>query len=704
MLRFVRAAVVLSVLGAVLAPGALAGTSAGQPFPSNRYTVHDSSQVTRLRVNLPKPNCTTNPTDCADIDVLNTLDGFNVQPRISIPFSGPIDPASVKKGTIFLIGPRGHLVGFNQAVWEPAANTLHVESDELLDQHSTYLLVVTRGIRDAAGRPLDPIRLGHGHGHDGHDGHDGNRGDDGHNDGRHDDDEDDDELAAGLTGAFLGGVGPHGIAAASIFTTQSITEISEKIRDQIRSAPAPTPSFALGPAGSRTVFPLAGITSIAWNRINPTPPSAAVVPLPLAALQVFPGSIGTLAFGTYASPNYETADMVIPAVGTRKGNPAVQSTNQVQFTLFEPSGSAPPGGWPVVLFGHGFTDSKNGAPWAVASTFAHAGLATIAINVVGHGFNPAGTYTVSQGTAVPPVTFGAGGRGVDQNSNGLYDSTEGVSAVGANSLIGNRDGLRQTVVDLMQLVRVLGAGVDVDGDGTADLSTTRLYYSGQSFGGIYGVPLLGLEPKIRAGVPNVPGGSITEIARLSPSFRGLIGSALFTRVPSLYNFGNPFTPPLFQSFIENVPLRNLPLLVDNVAGASAIQTVLDNNEWAQNAANPAAYADHILSPVIIQFARGDMTVPNPTASAIIRAGNLASRTTLFRNDLAFASNPAFGKNPHTFLTNIGSAVQAPVAIQAQVQIATFFASDGATVIDPDGAGVLFETPTSMVPEDLAYIP
>ncbi len=38
-------------------------------------------------------------------------------------------------------------------------------------------------------------------------------------------------------------------------------------------------------------------------------------------------------------------------------------------------------------------------------------------------------------------------------------------------------------------------------------------------------------------------------------------------------------------------------------------------------------------------------------------------------------------------------------------MATFFATDGATTIDPDGlAGPFFETPTSMVWEDLAYIP
>ena len=47
---------------------------------------------------------------------------------------------------------------------------------------------------------------------------------------------------------------------------------------------------------------------------------------------------------------------------------------------------------------------------------------------------------------------------------------------------------------------------------------------------------------------------------------------------------------------------------------------------------------------------------------------------------------------------------APYALAAQQQIATFFASDGTITIDPDGAGPFFETPTSMVPEDLAFIP
>ena len=247
---------------------------------------------------------------------------------------------------------------------------------------------------------------------------------------------------------------------------------------------------------------------------------------------------------------------------------------------------------------------------------------------------------------------------------------------------------------------MLQSGVDVNGDGSPDLSTSRIYYTGQSFGGIYGVELLGLEPTIRAGVPNVPGGPIVEIARLSPAFRPLVGIALITRTPSLYNVLPPNAS--FTNFNENLPLRNLPLVVDTVPGAEPIQDYIDNSEWVQQAGNPEGWAPLITAPVIIQFARGDQTVPNPTATRIIRAGNLASRATLFRNDLAHAAFNT-SKNPHTFLTNLGPPGTL-FALEAQAQIATFFATDGAVTIDPDGPAPYFETPTSMLPEDLAYIP
>src|SRR6516225_2166383 len=60
------------------------GSPAGGSFPSDRFTVADPTQNTGRRINLPLPNLVTNPSDYQDTQVLNTLDGFNLQPRLSI--------------------------------------------------------------------------------------------------------------------------------------------------------------------------------------------------------------------------------------------------------------------------------------------------------------------------------------------------------------------------------------------------------------------------------------------------------------------------------------------------------------------------------------------------------------------------------------------------------------------------------------------
>src|SRR6266704_194017 len=71
------------------------GNPESGPFPSDRFTVADASQLTGRRVDLPLPDRATRPSDYDDISVINTLDGFNLQPRLSITFSGPIDVSTV---------------------------------------------------------------------------------------------------------------------------------------------------------------------------------------------------------------------------------------------------------------------------------------------------------------------------------------------------------------------------------------------------------------------------------------------------------------------------------------------------------------------------------------------------------------------------------------------------------------------------------
>ena len=702
------------------------------PFPSDRFTRPDWSQRTSKLVKLPKPNCADRPSDCADIDVINTLDGFNTQPRITVPFTGNIDVSSVNSKTVFLVNLGdtlssrgfGQRVGINQIAWDVASKTLIFESDELLNEHSRYLLVVTTGVRDAAGDPIEAGRFGrfkddwrHGRRDRGH----------GHED--RDDDREVEQYHKTLKdGMHSAGEHHRRIAGLSLFTTQTTTADLRKIHRQIKhSHPAPV-NFMIGNSGSvRAVFPVSNLLGIQWNQqTGATPATFTASQVPTQALNFLqgPASVAKVAFGKFISPDYQNGARVIPATPTLTGHPHQISSNELLFELFVPAGPKPASGWPVAIFGHGFTDSMYGAPWTVATVFASQGIATMAINVVGHGFGASGTLDVQlQPKSSAPVVLPAGGRGIDQDGNHVIDSTEGVNAAQPQTIVGSRDGLRQTVVDLMQLVRQIEVGVDVDGDGHADLDKDRIYYSGQSFGGIYGTIFLGVEDGIKAGAPNVPGGSITEVARLG-LFRFLSAIALATRQPQLLNLDpTPGVPvPFNLNFNENMPLRDLPPVVNTVPGAIAIQQVFERFEWVQQSGNPVSYAasirkepprGHAAKPVLFQFAKGDFTVPNPTTSAILRAGGLADTATFFRNDIA-VQLPGVAKNPHTFLTRIGANVAGAFAVAAQVQIATFFATHGSVVIEPDsllpsllGAPLpfkVFEVPVKLpLPETLSFI-
>src|SRR5437879_6280719 len=168
------------------------------------------------------------------------------------------------------------------------------------------------------------------------------------------------------------------------------------------------------------------------------------------------------------------------------------------------------------------------------------------------------------------------------------------------------------------LVRQIQVGIDVDGDGAADLDAGRIYYFGQSFGGMYGTIFLGIERDVHVGVPNVPGGGVIDIIRLSPGFR----FAILT--PAVAARGLLNLPPLpngTPQFNENSPLRDLPALINTVPGAMALQDYFEQSEWGSQLGNPVAYAPYLrksplkgnaVKSVIYQIAKGDQTVPNPT--------------------------------------------------------------------------------------------
>jgi hypothetical protein len=303
---------------------------------------------------------------------------------------------------------------------------------------------------------------------------------------------------------------------------------------------------------------------------------------------------------------------------------------------------------------------------------------------------------------------------------------------------------RQTAVDLVQLVRVIEAGMDVDGDGSADVDPSRIYYYGNSNGSMYGTLFLAIEPNVRTAVLAVSGGLSPEHGRFAPMRRGGLGNQMFNRTPRLIGptsangaasatwirfisgvavpstscppavCGGTTPTPIWYN--ENKPLRDLPIVVNDVPGAIEIQEAFERHEWGQQSGqSPLPWLPHLRSnplpgnaakSLIIQFNNMDQNVPQPTASAVLRVGNLVDRSMWYRHDVAFETDGEMPKNPHPVPVSPANtnATFAAVSREFQRVAATFFATDGTVIAQPQPPQ-WFELPIrGPLPETISFIP
>jgi pimeloyl-ACP methyl ester carboxylesterase len=619
----------LRILAAILLPAfSWAATTVVDLFPSDRLTVPDRAQRTGLRLNLPLPDCSVQVTVCREYTLLNQTDGFSIRPRAAVRFSAPVNVATLADGVFFEpVGPRERVhgahgrIGIDQAVYDPATNTLYAKPANVLAAGRRYELVVTSSVLDASGAPVAP--------------------------------------------------------ATSTFTTMSATASVEDARAVALST---TPSVQM--AGEFAISDLSALVLHEQIATNPTRFSDVSLPLDPTLLS----GVGRIVIGSFRSPQLF------------RGTP---TTEEIGFNVILPAGPKPAAGYPVVIFGHGFGDSRFGGPTAVAPALNRAGFAVVAIDAVGHGYGPLSTviFTDRAGkqTSIPAL-----GRSIDLNGDGTIEANEGC-AIETPVPIGLRDCFRQTVVDLMQLARVVR-------DGLPELDGSHIYYGGQSLGAMYGTMFTAAEPTVRAAALNVGGATTVEIARLSPAYRELAIETLSLNVPSLLNKGT--------SYDEDYVLPGQPVHVVTVPGAIEIQNALELSEWLSIPGDPIAFAPQLAKrPVLIQIARADRTMPNPASTLWIRAAGLAGNTWMYRHDLARAKDPTLPLDPHPFLVlfvSLGaSGVQLPsttglaISLDAQNQVANFFGTDGATIPDPNlfsrfllGTAV-FERPASL-PVDLGF--
>lgn len=665
------------------------------PFPSDALAILDPAQKTDLRVNLPASfeicDPASSPSVCADqttIGLINQLDGFSLNPRLMACFSGPIDPATLRAGiqilpVVPLLGP-GAPVSINQILFDPARNCAFAKPNQVLNQQSHYLLIVTDSVHDTSGHkvqqsPAFAACLASS-----------------------------DIYCEALETAF-GLIHPPfaNIVTASLFTTMSATTWLQQARALVNSKELP----ANRPL---RVFNLSSVRQLTWvpqGSGDDAGNSEIITPDTLAG-------VGQIAFGTVMSPLFlDPASGAIPQTPTRRPLRLPAISVPVSYHVFLPAAPAPSDGYPVAIYGHGLGDNQFGAPTYIASTLAQAGIATLAFEITGHGYGPGGVVNVTTSTGVQTVP--TPGRGILIPGNQTIGESDGCIVPGA---IAVRDCARQTAVDLFALVRA----IDTPGLRGLRLNTARVYYIGQSFGGTYGTLLHAVEPNEKAAVLNGAGGTSVDVARLAITGRPLGIEYLGSVNPCLLNANGG------KDFDDNYVFRDMPPVVKHVPGAMAIQAAFEAAEWLGLPGDPLSFAPHLKTgplpgvppkSTLFQFGYGDLEVPNPTESAVVRAANAKSNTSFFRFDKAAAidlnllaiSMPGLAPLPilpHRILSNPTVPEfldEAAISIAEQRQAAVYFKSNGALIVDPDlcltgefAGSNLFETPPTALPTQLNY--
>lgn len=661
------------------------------PFPSDYLTTSDDRQRTGRRMNLPLPDCAGRSSDCAEIALLNQFDGFQLNPRITLRFTGAIQPETLRENVFiawldplpgrFGVYPAGKLTPVNEIVYDESSHTGFVKPDEILEGGRQYLIVVTDGVRDAEGAAVQA--------HEGYGACLAERiGGDYCRRLR---------VAVERAGPWLGA---RRIAGASLFTALSNTAFLEEARRLVQF----TPTAVRRTSPVVNARALSGITFRRQNRAGGNRFQDEVLPLQAGQL----ANAGRIAFFAFRSPRFLSATGTIASTPTAEPLAAPLASEEIHGHVWLPATPPPPSGYPVLLTGHGLGDSRIGMPTAIAAA-GSMGYAVVAISAVGHGFGPDSSYrfALTDGSVneVP-----APGRGVDLDGGGAIDAFEGCVMIAPGAPLLIRDCLRQTAIDYMQLVHAIREGLDFDGDGRRDLDPSTIHYLGQSLGAMYGALLTAAEPEVSAAVLNVPPGSGTETGRLStsPTFQFAALIALGLRQPVLLNRG--------LGFVDQMPLRRQPVSLLTVPGARELQDFWDRTEWLESPGAPHSYGRHFRSAtlpgvgikrVLFQMALGDQVAANPSTSRLIQAAGMREQTVLYRYDIVRSLVPGVPADPHSFLVPQGPAATQSAGLAAIAQALTFLASGRDAVPDVNpllaplfgGRGV-FEAAPAELPETL----
>jgi pimeloyl-ACP methyl ester carboxylesterase len=512
------------------------------PYPTDLYFAGSTDGTLNIQ-----PANALMPNQAA----VNALDGFSTTAVIRERFGGPLNPASFTAASVIIVpvttsnttkattgvlgAPLTPGTDYSAALATDAevGNTileitpLHpllpstcLAGGQFLGSHCTtgtgYLVILTNGITDASGNPAVPdsdyasIKAA---------------------------------LAAGgptcpaitdatlnaicqLTGAQLQiaqalHINPANIVLTFSFTTESTVDTLELL-----SATTPASSMKLNPTGITTQQADAALAGHADLYVG-----VLTIPYYLSKSAPLTGYWNAPPFPLDTASTFVTRFNPLPVATQNLLIPVLATVPNANSAYAQGGGPIPrPGGWPLVVFQHGITRSREDM-LAVADAFADAGFAVVAIDLPLHGITSRSDPLYA--SAANPLYAGLGlpaSGSIERTFDLALIAPPAIDSSGSHfinltSLLTSRDNLREGAADLLTFTRT-APGVSFGAAGSA--STASVHYVGHSLGAIVGGTFLAVAPSAQVGTATLanPGGGVAQLLIDSPSFAPEINAAL----------------------------------------------------------------------------------------------------------------------------------------------------------------------------------
>ncbi|MFN0246532.1 MAG: hypothetical protein ACKV2T_06465 [Kofleriaceae bacterium] len=450
---------------------------------------------------------------------LAVFDGFGLSSSQLFELTQPMSTTTLNENTVKLYRIDGDTAVHVPATIEALADKRHMvvtPKMKRLAEKTTYAVVVTKDARDAEGNA--PVAMPIGHFLQARspvlvDGKSQIRAIDDHDATKL-------ELSRQKLAAALDsdtGPGRDNLLVAWPFTTMSVTQPLVELRDTAERL-----TVSANPAG-----------------VVRMSPGEALLDFPIGIGSIL--NVGDVYHGTIASPVF-----LDPVTRGWRGDGGHEVQN-IKFTMTVPR-NKPAGPMPVVIFGHGLVTERRFV-LAIGDALAAKGYAAISIDFPFHGER---TYCAKGGpiSVVDPTdgslaslepcqsgtTCNDVGKCVDAQGNGnklakfpVLDMpiASGAVFLEIEHISNSKDHFQQALIDLGALDRSLRTGA-WQSLLERPVDTSRIFYAGQSLGGIMGAVFLGTDPDIERAVLNVPGANLVPMFDDSTFFSAQM-DAFFTR-------------------------------------------------------------------------------------------------------------------------------------------------------------------------------